>query len=250
MIIDSHTHIEGLPGCSWQDPPEMILGLIDEAGIDSAIVMTYCDAPGDFGDYHPLDYVEDACKRYPDKLLGYARLDPTAGDVACDLLREAITQRGFWGLKLHPYGYRTWPDSDSTVRLMQVAADLGAPVLFHCGDEECTLPLMVGRAAAKVPSASIILGHMGGYFHVDEAIMVARRYQNVYLESSAMPYPRKIKEAVEAIGPERVLFASDGPGCDPKLELYKVRRARLGKKVERMVLGGNIEELLARVKRS
>ena len=247
MIIDSHTHIEGLPGCPWQDPPEVILELIDEAGVDKAVVMTYVDAPGDFEGYDPLEYVAQAVEKYPERLIGYARLNPLAGQVSRDLLEHAIRERGFKGLKLHPYGYRAWPDSAETLRLIRDAAALCAPTLFHCGDEECTLPLQIARAAAACPEASIILGHMGGYFHVDEAISVARRYENVYLETSAMPYPAKVREAVDAVGPERVLFASDGPGCPPLLDLHKVKRAKLGKRAERLILGENITRLLERV---
>ncbi len=248
MIIDSHTHIEGLPGCPWLDPPEMILGLIDEADIDKAIVMTYVDAPGSFGEYDPLQYVQDAFEKYPDRLIGYARLNPLEGQKSKELLIDCINNRGFMGLKLHPYGYRALPESSSTLELMKVAADLGAPTLFHCGDEECTLPIQVARAAAAVPEAPVILGHMGGYFHVDAAIRLAKRIPNIYLETSAMPYPYKIQEAVDAIGPERVLFASDGPGCDPKLELFKVKLAKLGREKEKLVLGDNIIRILNKVK--
>ena len=60
-------------------------------------------------------------------------------------------------------------------------------------------PLSVARTAAACPDATIVLGHMGGYFHVDEAIDVAERYGNVVLETSAMPYPDKIRTAVERI---------------------------------------------------
>jgi len=59
-----------------------------------------------------------------------------------------------------------------------------------------------------------------------------------------MPYPRMIKDAVQAIGAERVLFASDGPGCDPTLELEKLRRAKLSPADEALVLHGNIERML------
>ena len=246
MVIDSHTHVEGLPGCPWQDPPELMVRLMDEAGIDRAVVMTYVDAPWTGGDYDPLTYVEDACRRHPDRLWGYARLDPGAGRVAVELLRSAVRDRGFMGLKLHPYGYRALPDSPATLALIREAAALRVPVLFHCGDEECTLPLQCARAAAAVPEATVILGHMGGYFHVDEAIAVARQLPNIVLETSAMPYPAKIREAVEAVGAQRVLFASDGPGCDPLVELRKVGRARLGKKAERLVLGENFLRILGR----
>ena len=59
-----------------------------------------------------------------------------------------------------------------------------------------------------------------------------------------MPYPRLIKEAVEAVGAERVLFASDGPGCDPTLEVEKVRRAGLSPEQEDLLFRGNVERRL------
>jgi hypothetical protein len=42
MIIDSHTHVDRV---GWYDPPETIVRLMDEAGIDQSIIMTYRDAP-------------------------------------------------------------------------------------------------------------------------------------------------------------------------------------------------------------
>jgi len=68
---------------------------------------------------------------------------------------------------------------------------------------------------------------------------VAERYANLYLDTSAMPYPWKIAEAVRSIGAERVLYASDGPGCNPKLEVEKVRMLGLPEEQERLVLGVN-----------
>ena len=58
-------------------------------------------------------------------------------------------------------------------------------------------------------------------------VSMMKRHPNLYLETSAMPYPAMIREAVDGIGAERVLFASDGPGCDPSIEVEKVRRAGL-----------------------
>jgi predicted TIM-barrel fold metal-dependent hydrolase len=64
------------------------------------------------------------------------------------------------------------------------------------------------------------------------------------LETSAMPDPWKIAEAVERVGAERVLYASDGPGCNPRLEVEKVRMLGLPKDEERQVLGDNAARLL------
>lgn len=244
ILVDAHTHIEGLPGCSWQDPPELILKLMDEAGISRAVVMTYVDAPGDFGPYDPISYVAEACQRWPDRLIGFARMDPGQGGKARELFVKAVLGLGFRGLKLHPFGYRQPPDSEDTLAMLREAARLRVPTLFHCGDEEYTTPLMIARAADKVPEARIIMGHMGGYFHVPEAIRMAERHENLYLETSATPYPELIRQAVEAVGPDRVLFASDGPGCDPRLEVHKVKLARLRPEDERKVLGESFLRLL------
>jgi predicted TIM-barrel fold metal-dependent hydrolase len=89
---------------------------------------------------------------------------------------------------------------------------------------------------------------MGGYVHVDEAIDVAERFPNLVLETSAMPYPGKIRAAVERLGPERVLYASDGPACSPLIELEKVRLAGLEPASEELVLGGNAARILAAVR--
>jgi uncharacterized protein len=67
------------------------------------------------------------------------------------------------------------------------------------------------------------------------------------LETSAMPYPAKILEAVERLGAARVIYGSDGPVCSPRIEVEKVRLAGLDAESERLVLGENARRLLAAV---
>lgn len=243
MIIDSHTHVD--EAGNWIDPPETILRLMDEAGIERAVIMTYRDAPQP-GGADPLAYIADACARYP-RLIGYARMSPRHGEVAVRELERGFRDLGMKGLKLHPVSYVMHPTSPATLDLLRVAAKWHAPTLFHCGDEEFSLPFQIAQAAALVPEAKIILGHMGGYFHVEDAIAAAKEYPNLILETSAMPYPSMIARAVNEIGAERVLFASDGPGCDPSIEVAKVRAAGLSADQERLLFAENIERLLDRV---
>lgn len=245
MIIDSHAHIEEVPGSPWFDPPETMVRLMDEAKIDKAIVMTYRDAPSSVIDV--IEYVKNSVAKFPDRLIGYARINPDSRQAE-DLLINAITKYKMKGLKLHPLGYRNFPDSKGTVNLIKLAVRFNAPILFHCGDEDYTLPLQIERVAFLVPDAKIILGHMGGYFHVNDSLKVALRNKNIILETSGMPYPSMIKKAVELIGPKRVLFASDGPGCDPKIELEKIKISGLTKDEEKLVMGENIQKILDEVK--
>lgn len=237
MIIDSHAHVQRVSGY-WDSPPGRILKLMKEAGIDKTIIMPYSDDPS------LLQYTRDCFEKFPDKLIGYARLDPSMGEKAVELLRKSVRDWGFRGLKLHPVGNLIHPAHPSSLSLIREAARLKVPTLFHCGDEDLTLPFQIAAAAEKVPEATIILGHMGGYFHTRDAILAAKKHKNIYLETSAMPYPEEITRAVNILGAERILFASDGPGCPPDLELKKVKLADLNPEDEKMVLGRNIERIL------
>lgn len=244
-IWDFHAHIDEAPAFGWIDPPSKLLPLMDEAGIDRAVVMTYRDASAK--DQAPLDYVAEAVANHPSRLLALARLTPSDDGSASALLRTAVEALGFVGLKLHPVSTFQPPAGEATIRLVRTAAELGVPTLFHCGDEPMTTPVAMEGLARAVPDARIVLGHMGGYFHAEEAIEVAKRNPGIYLETSAVPYPSRIREAVAAIGAERVLFGSDGPGCSPPLEVRKVRLSELNAHDLHMVLGGSARKLLGGV---
>ena len=246
MIIDAHLHVDDIPALGWQLAAADCVRRLDEAGIERGVVMTIVDAP----EVNPdaLELVAAACAAHPGRLDAFARIHPWYGDESIALLERAIGEYGFKGLKLHPVTTIAHPAGEETLRLIRAAAAHRAPTLFHCGDEPQTTPLAVARAAAACPEATIILGHMGGYFHVDEAIDAAERHPNLVLETSAMPYPAKIREAVERVGAERVLYASDGPACSPRLEVEKVRLARLEPEDEQLVLGENAARLLAAVR--
>jgi len=114
MIIDSHTHVDEAPAFGWIDPPEAIIGLMDEAGIDQAVIMTYTDLPGANPD--ALEYIAGCVARYPNRLIGYVRLNPSFEAEAARLLREAITRRGFKGVKLHPSTARRCSSTAATSR--------------------------------------------------------------------------------------------------------------------------------------
>jgi predicted TIM-barrel fold metal-dependent hydrolase len=245
VIVDSHAHVDEVPALGWIDPAASLVALMDEAGVDRAIVMTYTELPA--VNPHALEYLADQIGRYPGRLIGYVRVHPWYPE-ALDLVDRAFGEFNMKGVKLHPVGNLSHPAAEVTLRVIRRAAQHHAPVLFHCGDEALTTPLQIAAAAEAVPEASIILGHMGGYFHVDEAIEVATRVPNVFLETSAMPYPDQIRRAVQTIGAERVLFASDGPGCLPRLEVHKVGLAGLSASQAQRVFADNILELLDRVR--
>ena len=239
MIIDLHMHIDDIEGLdiSAQD----CVRAMDEGDVAVAAVMTLVDLPGP--NPAAMELIADACHQYEDRLYGFIRLQPEA-DEAGGLLRTAVTELGFRGLKLHPVSTLAHPAGDGTISLVRAAGELGVPTLFHCGDEPRSTPLAIAGTAAACPDSTIILGHMGGYYHVDEAIDVAEEYGNIVLETSAMPYPDKIREAVARIGADRVVYGSDGPMSPPALETQKIRVAGLTDEQVALILGGNAQRLL------
>ena len=241
MIVDTHLHVDAIPALGWNLQAAECVRRLDEAGIDRGVVMTIVDAP----EVNPdaIDLIADACRAYPGRLDAFARIHPWYGDESLALLERAF-ELGFKGLKLHPVSSLAHPASEETLRLIRLAAEHGAPTLFHCGDEPMATPYAIAPAAASCPDATIILGHMGGYFHVEDALAVAEEHENVVLETSAMPYPARIREAVERIGAARVLYASDGPACSPRIEVEKVRLAELEPDDERLVFADNALRML------
>ncbi|MET0886347.1 MAG: amidohydrolase family protein, partial [Mycetocola sp.] len=92
-----------------------------------------------------------------------------------------------------------------------------------------SLPWSIEELISRYEEAKIILGHMGhgNVIYIDASIGVARRHPNVWLETSGMPMSVKILEAVRTVGSNRVMYGSDGPWHEPKVEQLKVQLAGL-----------------------
>lgn len=240
-IIDAHAHADEAEAFGWYDPPEKLIRFMDEAGIAKAVMTTYADEPGPEA---ALERLLDYAARYSNRFIPFARMDPRYGDRVLKLFRDAVLHYSVRGLKLHPVSTITHPFGDASVRLIRLASELGVPVLIHSGDQTMCEPWQIAEAARLAPDAAIIMGHMGGFFHAPEAIRAAEVYPNIYLETSAMPYTRLIREAISRIGVRRVLFGSDQPAGHPKVELKKIEVLKLPPRDNELVLGGNIARLL------
>ena len=59
-----------------------------------------------------------------------------------------------------------------------------------------------------------------------------------------MVFFRYLEQAANELDAEKLIFGSDGPLVDSRVELYKIRLLALAQEKERLVLGGNILRLL------
>jgi predicted TIM-barrel fold metal-dependent hydrolase len=99
----------------------------------------------------------------------------------------------------------------------------------------------VGKLAENFPKGQFIIAHM-----IDpECINVTKRYENIFLETSYAQHPRRITQAVNTIGSDRLLYGSDYPlGGGIEFEISKINLAKITDEDKRMILYDNITHLI------
>jgi predicted TIM-barrel fold metal-dependent hydrolase len=162
------------------------------AGVDRAIVFSlrYGDSIGVDGDD---EVTARACARYPDKLIGFAAVDPRRPDCM-ELLEHAIEDLHLEGAKFGPI-YNGVSVLDE--RMAPVLAYLernNLPLTMHMGTTfapnapiRLGRPLDVDEAAARHPDLKMVMAHLGHPW-VEECVVIARKNPNVYCEVSALYY--------------------------------------------------------------
>ncbi|MCD6510032.1 MAG: amidohydrolase [Thermoprotei archaeon] len=234
-IVDFHTHLGDFPLFNVRLNAEELIDLMNANGIERAVVFSL-----------PNELTLNAVKRYPDRLLGFVWVNPKE-EASVSLVRKAVNEWGFRGVKLHPLIDGYLPDDPIVYPIMEEASRLRIPVIFHSGHPPWSLPWHYGNLADRFPDVTIVLGHMGhGHIvYINASIDIARKHENVVLETSGMPMHSKIKEAVERVGVTRVVYGSDAPFGHPAFEILKVKVSGLTDEELRMVLRENALKLLS-----
>jgi len=243
LVIDCHAHV-GIarePGgplelsapCDTVADPEVVLQHAREAGIDKTVIfpinnMTYKEANED---------IARICRRYPERFIGFARHDAEteSGQIRALLFHE-IHDLGLRGLKLH-----TQPN----IEILDAAKALGIPVLYDSNEHVELFEEFV----PSYPTVNFIIPHLGSDQSANwpghlKAIDLAKRYANVHLDTAAVVLTRYLEMAAKELPAEQILFGSDEPEIDCRLEIFKIRLLNLPKEKEELILGGNIRRLL------
>jgi len=234
-IIDAHAHV-GHFG-SWaqvSSTPESLIAEMDQFNVERASVF----APDNI-------LTRDAVTKHPNKLTGYVWPNPNESGAA-SLVKQALGEWGFRGVKLHPLFNAFLPNDEIVHPIMEIARKSRVPVAIHSGHPPFSLPWSIGELAEVYPDVRIVMLHMGhGHgVYIQAAINTAKRYDNIILETSGMPMHTKIKEAVRTVGERRVVYGSDIPFHHTSVELQRVRMAGLTENQLRLVLHDNAEALL------
>ena len=171
-------------------PLETFLLELDEAGLDRAVILPI-DATTTRGTtLYSNEQVAELCAM-SDRLIGFASVDPWK-EAAADDLEHAVTHLSLRGLKLAPAMQQVFPDDARMESIYARAEALGVPVLFHAGMSwepgsrlSYGQPLRFEPVAAGHPRLRIVLAHLAWPW-VAEAVALALKYRNVYLDTSAL----------------------------------------------------------------
>ena len=241
MIIDSHAHIgKGFykdDPVQFNIPVERILKMAREAKVDKTIVF-----PVNYPEYSgAMKEVYEATQKYPDEIVGYARVNPE-NDKAIEVLKKSIEDYGFKGLKLHPGNDKWIVDSDTTRAILRQANSHNIPVLFDPVEQLEDIFKLIDEFS----SLNFIIAHMGGFYDwniMERCISLAEKKNNVYLDTPFAMVHIMIEEATKRI-PTKLFMGTDSPAIHPLVEMEKIKSLNLSKEVENNELGGNIARLL------
>ena len=273
--LPSHNPDALLRQLGWEAPPrdprllaKRWVEQLDQHGVARAVLLT--SIVGD------EESVALAVQEFPDRLVGYVRVDPTKqGAEAC--VRAAVRELGLRGVKLFPSMERFHASEPRVYPLYDEAQALGVPVLLHFGilqsavrsalglpsnaDMRFANPADLQPAARDFPRLRFIIPHFGaGYFR--EALMVCYHCPNVSLDTSGsnawiryagqpLDLHTVFRLALDAVGSGRIIFGTDSTHFPRGLrtdvlstQLGILRDLELPLPDVQRIMAGNIAEIL------
>lgn len=154
-----------------------------------------------------------------ERFIGFCFVDPHFPEDAVAEIERCIVGHGMAGIKLY---HQFFICDDAQKPLMDKAAELGVPILMHAG--KCTDPATVAaqprlshaghflEALAKFPDTMLIQAHIGGGgdWEWNLRTLEGVASDNYYIDiSGSVIDPGIVRRTIDAVGVDRVLFATD-----------------------------------------
>jgi predicted TIM-barrel fold metal-dependent hydrolase len=235
MIIDCELYLLDFPLIDRNYDVPALETLLDEAGIDRAVLMPPVTTIPD--NHWMVEQIQGNSRFIP-----CALLNPHFGEKSVKELEIAVKEWNIRGLKLMPTKHGFHIVSNLAHPLMEKCAELGIPVSIH-SEGGYAHPLAIAALALAFPDVPVIMDHMGYRYWVPDAIEAARIAPNIYLATTAVMEPHYIDKAIKTLGVDRIVFGSNGPLAIPKMQLEVIRFLQLPPEDEAKVLGGTLSKL-------
>lgn len=245
MILDGLTLIgDSING--YRLSVEELLVSMDSNGIDRSVIAPVQPESYRWGTQN--DAIARSQERFPDRLIGFCRLDPRQREGAVTELRRCILRLGLRGLMLHPMeeGYKV--NEPYVGRVIEEAGSLGVPVVVAAGYPWVSHALQVGSVVDRAPETAVVMTH-GGHINISglaqaDALLALREHENLRICTNGVYRQDYLEECVASFGADRVLFASMSPVFHQSFELDRARAIGMDEADRSLVLGQNMLRLL------
>ncbi len=225
MIIDAHSHLGYDCVFDAAETREDLLDAHRKYGIGASVVQPFISRPypEETAKYH--DEIHRLCLDYPGEFFGMASINPHFRPE--DYYGEAkrcVAELSFVGLKITPVAHAVNPDSRDGRYVFETAKDLNVPVMVHTGAGiPFADPVKLLAVLPDYKTIPVILAHAGSDMFFTQALYLAEKFENVYLEPSWVSIIH-IENALKKIGSSKLMFSSDHSANIP-VELVKYRTA-------------------------
>lgn len=250
-VIDAHNHLNYRNRPTWAEDDRKLIDAADKLGIDQLCCSILPpERPTTQAGYRLCNqWLAEALKRFPGRVLGYCFVNPGYGQDAVDEVRRYVEDHGFIGVKL----YNDYKVTDPKVApILELAGKLRVPILHHAGHTSW-LPSPqpdisdagdIAKAARAFPDTTLICAHICGGGDWEWSIKALRDAPTAYFDTSgSVADEGTVELAVRTLGADRVLFACD---LSMTVSVGRIRGADLSEGDRRKIFGGNMERLLAR----
>jgi predicted TIM-barrel fold metal-dependent hydrolase len=232
---------------------EEVAADLDAHGVERAVV-TGRDCETTYGAKSNNDSVISFVKQFPKKFIGFVGLDPHKGMKAVYELRAAVNDLGMRGAAVDPYLAQIYANDAKYYPLYAKCCELDVPIVFTTGPAtlvpgaiiDHVAPRYIDFVARDFPELKIVISH-GGYPWVNEAIIVAQRNRNVYIELSEYefsPMSEAYVQAANTMIEDKILYASAHPFVDFRQALKTYEALNFKPEVRRKIMYDNAAKLL------
>ncbi len=229
-------------------PVAATVGAMDQAGISKSLISAWV-APRNV--MISNDEVAGFVAQAPDRLIGVGSVDISKPMAAVREIRRCVQELGFKAIRILPWLWELPPTDRRFYPVYTACCELGVPFCTQIGHTGPLMPSEVGRpiyldqVALDFPELSIVAGHIG-YPWTEEAIAVATKHENVYIDTSAYTvkrYPAALVEFMRTHGRHKVLFGTNYPMIMPVQALQGLDTLGLDAQALALFLGGNTQRV-------
>jgi len=217
-------------------------------------VITGRDCESTYGAKSNNESVTEFVSKYPEKFIGFVGLDPHKGMKAIAELKASVQELGMKGAAVDPYLAQIYANDAKYYPIYSKCCELDIPIVFTTGPAtlvpnaiiDHVAPRYIDVVARDFPELKIVISH-GGYPWVNEAIIVAERNRNVYIDLSEYefsPMSEAYIQAANTMISDKILYASAHPFVDFKQALKTYESLDFKPEVRQKIMHDNAAKLL------